>query len=127
MPIHDIADHPLTSSLQDAFGPQVDDDLVDIVEPNDQGEINAWEVQADAWTLVLEGWPLDNAWIAIDDDPAAPEQFRTALEAVLDQRDLAALASVDEALGGALVSALEASGDELTIALAALLSADETG
>lgn len=123
MPSLDAADHPLVAALRDAFATLVEDESVDIV-PTDDTDENAVEVQADDWTLFVEGWPVATAWIALDEDVASPEALRTALESALGQRELEALESLDTALSGDLASALTRSGDELSIALAALLRAD---
>lgn len=124
MPSLDGADHPLVSALQEAFGALVEDELVDIVPLEDDDTQDAVEVQADDWTLFVEGWPLTNAWIALEEDVTSPEALRTALESALSQRELEALESLDTALSGDLVAALTNSGDELSIALAAMLEAD---
>lgn len=122
MPIHDIADHPLVAALQDAFAALVEDGMVDIVPQDEAGPAEICEVQADAWTLVLEGWPLENAWIAIDEDVSDPRQARIALEALLDRRELVAMTIVDNALTGALTTTLRDSDDPLSVALATMIS-----
>lgn len=124
MPSLDGADHPLVSALQEAFGALVEDELVDIVPLEDDDTQDAVEVQADDWTLFVEGWPLTNAWIALEEDVTSPEALRTALESALSQRELEALESLNTALSGDLAAALTNSGDELSIALAAMLEAD---
>lgn len=127
MPSLDAADHPLVSALQQAFAALVDDESVDIVPVEADEEQDAVEVQADDWTLYVEGWPLATAWIALDEDVTSPEALRGALESALDGRALEALEALDTALSGELVTALNESGDELSIALAAMLAADVTG
>lgn len=124
MPSLDGADHPLISALQEAFGALVEDESVDIVPLEDGDTQDAVEVQADDWTLFVEGWPLTNAWIALEEDVTSPEALRTALESALSQRELEAFESLDTALSGDLAAALTNSGDELSIALAAMLKAD---
>ena len=124
MPSLDSTEHPLLTALQEAFGTLVDDEAVDIVPVEDDAEQDACEVQADSWTLFVEGWPLTTSWIAIDDDVLEPEEFRTALESTLNDEDLQAMQSLDSALGGGLASALAESSDELSIALAAMITAD---
>lgn len=126
MPSLDGASHPLLAALQEAFGPHVEDDLVDLSTDEEDDGQDAFEVQADDWTLFVEGWPLHNAWIAIDEDAGTPEQFRTALEGTFSERDLEALESLNLELQGELVNALNDSGDGLSIALAAMLAADVT-
>ena len=111
MPMHDIADHPLVAALQDAFGTLIEDNAVDIVPQDEHGTPESWEVQADAWTLVLEGWPLDIAWIAIDEEVADARQAQLALESTLDRRELAgSLAQDDDAGSGSVAGSTSVSG-----------------
>jgi hypothetical protein len=124
MPSLDAADHPLVGALQDAFGGLVADGAVDIVTLEEDAEQDACEVQADDWTLFIEGWPVHQAWIALDSDVASPEQLRTSLESALSETDIRALTELDEALAGDVARALVESGDELSIALAAMIEAD---
>ncbi|HWV35030.1 MAG TPA: hypothetical protein VNZ55_05310 [Thermomicrobiales bacterium] len=123
MPMHDIADHPLIASLHDAFGDLVEDGIVDIVSGDESGEPAICEVQADTWTLVLEGWPLESAWIAIDDDVSDVESGRAALESTLDRRELVAMIALDDSLTGSLTNSLRDSGDDLSVALAEMIAA----
>lgn len=124
MPSLDAADHPLVGALQDAFGALVADGAVDIVVLEEDAEQDACEVQADDWTLYIEGWPVSQAWIAIDNETASPEEFRTTLESTFSEEDLAALSELDETLAGDLARALAESGDELSVALATMIEAD---
>lgn len=124
MPSLDGAEHPLISALQDAFGTLVDEEKVDIVTVEEDQEQDACEVQADDWTLFVEGWPISSAWIAIDDDVSDPDQFRATLERVLGPRDLQAMSDLDSALDGEFTTMLSESGDELSISLGALIGAD---
>jgi hypothetical protein len=124
MPSLDGADHPLVSALHEAFAALVEDESVDIVPSEDDKDQEAFEVQADDWTLFAAGWPVTTAWIALDEDVISPEAFRTALESALGQRELQALETLDSSLSGDLADALTNSDDELSIALAALLRAD---
>jgi hypothetical protein len=124
MPSLDPADHPLVSALQDAFGSLVSEGDVDIVTVEEDAEQDACEVQADDWTLFIEGWPVHQAWIALDTDPGSPELYRTSLENALNKHDLSALSHLDEALAGDVARALAESGDGLSVALAAMLEAD---
>jgi hypothetical protein len=117
----------LISALQEAFGALVHDESVDIVPVEDDAEQDACEVQADDWTLFVEGWPLTDAWIAIDDEVSGPEELRTALESTLGERDIKAMQSLDEALSGAFASTLIESGDDLSMALAAMITANVEG
>ena len=123
MPSLDGAEHPLLAALQEAFGPLVHDESVDIVPVEEDAEQDACEVQADNWTLFVEGWPLTTAWIAIDDDVASPEEYRTALESALDERDLKAMQALDQALSGGFAANLAESTDGLSMALAAMIAA----
>ena len=123
MPSLEGADHPLVSALQEAFATLVEDGSVDIV-PVDDTDQNGVEVQADDWTLFVDGWPVTTSWIALDEDVTSPEALRTALESALGEPELQALESLDNRLSGDLATALAHSGDELSIALAALLRAD---
>lgn len=124
MPSLDPADHPLVGALQEAFGALVAEGAVDIVMVEDDAEQDAVEVQADEWTLHLEGWPVGTAWIALDADVSSPEEYRSTLEGALSEEDLAALSELDEALAGDIARSLAESGDELSIALAAMVEAD---
>lgn len=124
MPSLDPADHPLVGALQEAFGALVAENAVDIVTIEEDAEQDACEVQADEWTLFIEGWPVTQAWVALDTDVASPEEFRSTLESAFSEEDLAALVSLDEALAGDVARALAESGDELSVALASMLEAD---
>lgn len=124
MPSLDAADHPLVGALQDAFGGLVAEGAVDIVTIEEDAEQDACEVQADDWTLFIEGWPVHQAWIALDTDVSSPEQLRTSLESTLSEADIRALTDLDEALAGDVTRALVDSGDEVSIALAAMIEAD---
>ncbi len=124
MPSLHAADHPLVSALQDAFGTLVAEGAVDIITVEEDAEQDAAEVQADDWTLHVEGWPVHEAWIAIDAEPESPELLRTALESALGEADIRALTDLDEAVSGDMSRALTESGDELSMALAAIIQAD---
>ena len=127
MPSLDPADHPLVGALQEAFGGLVAENAVDIVTIEEDAEQDACEVQADEWTLFIEGWPVSQAWVALDTDVASPEEFRSTLESVFSEEDLAALVNLDEALAGDVARALTESGDELSVALASMIEADVEG
>lgn len=124
MPSLEGSSHPLLDALQQAFDQHVEDRLVDLVTDEDDDGQDRFEVQADDWTLVAEGWPLTNAWIAIDKDADSPEQLRPALEATLTDRDLEALTALNDSLGGDLETMLNESRDDLSMALAAMIHAD---
>jgi hypothetical protein len=127
MPSLDPADHPLVGALQEAFGTLVSDGAVDIVTIEEDAEQDACEVQADDWTLYIEGWPVQQAWIALDNDPGSPELYRSTLESALGKRDLTALSHLDDAVAGDVSRALIDSGDGLSVALAAMIEADVEG
>lgn len=124
MPSLHTADHPLVQALQEAFGPLVAEGAVDIVTLEEDAEQDACEVQADDWTLFIEGWPVHQAWIALDGEPASPEAFRTTLETALGEGDIRALTALDEALSQDVSRALTESGDDLSMALASMIKAD---
>jgi len=118
MAILDIPDHPLAETLHLAFAVLIGAGDVDV---NTLPDAEETEVQADDWTLHLEGWPLTTAWIAIDQEPVSPKEQLTALEGMLDQQDRAAMRGADRRLGGALLTCLRESGDDLSVMLAGLL------
>jgi hypothetical protein len=124
MPSLHAAEHPLVSALQESFGARVADGAVDIVTLEDDAEQDACELQADDWTLFIEGWPVHQAWIALDSEPDSPEALRTTLEAALDESDIRALTDLDQKLSGDVSRALNESSDEISMALAAMLKAD---
>lgn len=118
----DAEDQPLLAALQDVFGELAEEELVDIVELEEE---DACEVQADAWTLYLQGWPITTAWIALDDDTTTKEEHREALAAALGPRDVAAIRQLNMTLDGNLVPALSSSGDELSETFADVLAASD--
>lgn len=124
MPSLDAPDHPLVDALQEAFSSLVTEGAIDIVVVEEDAEQDACEVQADDWTLHVEGWPMSTAWIALDLDVTSPEEFRSVLEGVLSEEAIKALSALDESLAGDLARTLAESGDDLSIALAALIEAD---
>ncbi len=67
MPTLDAPEHPLSVILRAAFAPQLESGDVDLVVL-DAG--SAFEVQADEWTLRLEGWPVAAGFIALDEEPS---------------------------------------------------------
>lgn len=124
MPTLDAADHPLIGALQEAFSALVAEGAVDIVPIEEDAEQDACEVQADDWTLFIEGWPVHQAWIALDAEPESPESLRTSLEGTLGEDDILALTRLDQALSHDVSRALTESGDDVSIALASMLQAD---
>ena len=121
MPTHDTADgHPVVTILSDAFAPQLESGEVDIVASGGGTDV---DIQSDDWTLHLEGWPVTLAFIALDEEPATPDQRKVALDAALDSQHMAALRTANLVLDRTLVTALLASGDELSAVLAAAIGA----
>jgi hypothetical protein len=119
MPTHDAPQHPLAVILNAAFAPQLDSGDVDLVV-FDAG--SAFEIQADEWTLRLEGWPVAAGFIALDDEPASLIERQAALDAALDDRHLAGLRHANVLLDDAIVAVLEDSGDELSAILSRLIA-----
>ncbi len=119
MPTHDAPQHPLAVILNAAFAPQLDSGDVDLVV-FDAG--SAFEIQADEWTLRLEGWPVAAGFIALDDEPASLIERQAALDAALDDRHLAGLRHTNVLLDDAIVAVLEDSGDELSAILSRLIA-----
>lgn len=118
----DAQDQPLHAVLHDAFDDLIGDELVDIVALDEE---DACEVQADSWTLYVEGWPVGTAWIALDDDTSTEDEHREALESALGPRDFDAMRQLNALLDGNLVPALTASGDELSATFADMLAASD--
>lgn len=109
----------LGDALARAFGKLTDGGAVDIVALDDPDEI---EVQGDAWTLYVRGWPLVEAWIALDDEGASITEQREDLTNALGTPGLAALRALDADLSGALTERLNASLDGLSSTLASMLA-----
>lgn len=102
----------LLALAQTALAEAIAAEEIDLAVEDDEVQIIA-----DTWTLMLQDAPL-RALIAIDDesdDPAA------SLASALNEDDLACIRRLNEALEGGLPTALAASPDPLTCALAALL------
>lgn len=122
MPTHDRGSHPLVDALQDAFSELCEAGEIDVVTLEVSNEV---EVQADAWTLQVTGWPVASAFIALDEEPVSLAERRHALDAAIDTRHLAALRHADAVLDGAIARGLEASGDPLSTLLAGALGAGD--
>lgn len=120
MPTHDSPDHPLNVVLHEAFEALQDSGDVDLLADL---SVLEFDVQADEWTLHLEGWPLNLAFVALDDEPATLEEQEAALDAALDSQHMAALREVNQSLDNALAAALTDSGDNLSMVLASVLAA----
>jgi hypothetical protein len=80
------------------------------------------EIQADQWTLVIEGDPAKVAFLAVDDEPGDPADLDQALKGAVEPDDLAALRELDRRWEGSLRIALQESGDMLSMQLATLLA-----
>lgn len=122
MPTHDMLSHAVAVMLDEAFAALQEAGEVDVVINQGTSE---YDVQADDWTLHLEGWPLDFGFLALDDEPATDAERRAALDAALDERHLAAMRKLNHALNGSLATVLAASGDALSILLGGVLDNED--
>ena len=120
-PDPDRSGHPPRDALQLAFAALIETGEINLATPPDAGK-DETEVQADDWTLHLEGWPITIAWIAVDQEPDSAAEQRAVLDATFDHRSREALRDADRRLEGALVARLRTSGDELSARLADLLA-----
>lgn len=118
MPTHDTPDHPLAAILRSAFDAQLESGEVDLVVGLDLPE---FAIQADEWTLHLEGWPIATGFVALDDEPATERERESALDAALDSQNMAALRDVNRQLDNGLFAILIDSADELSMVLAAAI------
>jgi hypothetical protein len=123
MPTHDQPDHPLTTILRAAFDAQLESGEVDLV--SDLGLLE-FDIQADEWTLHLEGWPISTGFVALDDEPATERERGAALDAALDNQHMAALREVNRHLDNALCAVLIDSADELSMVLAAAIGTQQS-
>ncbi len=112
-------DTELHRVIAEAFAAQVDRGEVDVVAGADGIGV---EIQADQWTLAIEGPPPSVAYLAIDEEPEGVEAMAEALEGVVEPDELVAMRSLDRRLNGALRMALRESGDMLSMELASLLA-----
>ncbi len=103
----DNPEHGLMEALRRSFAVLIEEGEIDL---NTLPDAQETEVQADSWTLHLEGWPITTAWIAIDQEPVSPKEQRAALDATFDHRELAALRDADRRLDEALLTCLRESG-----------------
>jgi hypothetical protein len=118
MPAHELNQHELIDLLEASFAELVENGEVDLMTDLAPAE---YEVQADEWTLHLEGWPLAFGFLALDDEPATDTERRHALDAALDSRHVAALRTLDRFLDGALAAVLTETGDALSVIFVPLL------
>ncbi|MDQ3655718.1 MAG: hypothetical protein M3457_11645 [Chloroflexota bacterium] len=123
MPTHDAPEHPLAVILGTAFAAQLESGEVSLVVFRDH--ISAFEVQADEWTLRLEGWPVATSFIALDEEPTSLKERQAALDAAIDDQNLAGLRDANNLLDNAIVAALEDSGDELSALLAQFIAVSD--
>lgn len=82
---------------------------------SEEGDLH---IAGDDWTLVLEGDPVSDVLIALDDETGPPE---TALREAISEEAFAAMRDLDAQLEGELVSLLIASPDVVASTLAELL------
>jgi hypothetical protein len=108
------------ATIEDVFAALIGRGEVDVA-PAEEG--SGLEIQADQWTLAIEGDPLTVAFLAVDDEPGDPADLDQALAAI-EPDDLAALRELDHRWEGALRIALQQSGDMLSMQLATLLAED---
>jgi hypothetical protein len=113
----------LESIVAEVFAGLIERGEVDIA-PGEGGA--GLEIQADQWTLAIEGSPSPVAFLAIDEEPADVAEMSGALDAAVEPDDLAALRELNRRLDGGLRVALQASRDMLSMELATLL-AEEPG
>ncbi len=109
------------ATIEDAFAELIGRGEVDVA-PAEEG--SGLEIQADQWTLAIEGDPLTVAFLAVDDEPGDPADLDQALATAVEPDDLAALRELDHRWEGALRIALQQSGDMLSMQLATLLAED---
>jgi len=109
---------PLAKRCAARFTPQIDAGEVDVVDLPDEGAV---EIQADEWTLHLEGDPIALAFVAIEQEPERADELAGALRAAIAPDDLDSLRALNADLDGALATRLVASGDALSSTLAGLL------
>jgi hypothetical protein len=83
-------------------------DEFDLTLDPDTGEI---DLSTDDWTLKIERWPGGPAWLAIDDEPDDPVDYRAARRAVMTEASERALAAANLELDGALSDTLVAGSD----------------
>ncbi len=81
----------------------------------DEGDLH---IAGDEWTLVLEGDPVTDVLIALDDESGPPEE---ALRSAISEAAFASMRDLDGQLGGELTSILVNSPDLMARTLAELL------
>ncbi len=123
MPAHEVPRHELTELLEITFASLVEQGEVDVVADLAPSE---FEVQADEWTLHLEGWPLAAGFLVLDDEPTSDVERRNALDAALDSSHLAAMRQLNRSTDGAIAAVLVDSGDPISTLLAILLAESDS-
>lgn len=122
MPTHELPGDSFVTTLEEAFAGLIEAGEVDVVVDQAAAE---FDVQADSWTLHLEGSPPTTGFLALDDEPVTHRERLAALDAALDGPALAAMRHLNRELGGGLIAVLANSGDALTALLIGVL--DDSG
>ncbi|HEV2529346.1 MAG TPA: hypothetical protein VGT61_12950 [Thermomicrobiales bacterium] len=111
-------------ALQSAFADYLDADENDVEILPDQGDTeDDIAVAGETWTLYLSGWPGPRqVFVAIEDEPedgASPDEVEAAWRAVVPDHVLAAIRVADDELGGEITASLMATGDPVSMGVAA--------
>lgn len=115
---NDLPPQQLHGRLAESFRSLIEKGTVDLVlDP----ENDTCELQADAWTLHIAGWPIDLAFVALDDDPATDGERIRTLTATLGPQIISSLKDADDHLEGVLL----ASKDALSISLGSLVQGSD--
>lgn len=96
-----------------AFQNLIASDEVELIK--DEGDLH---IASDDWTLVLEGDPVTDVLIALENEDGSPEQL---LQSAISEAAFASMRDLNGQLEGELVSLLVASPDLLARTLAELL------
>lgn len=118
----DPSAHPVPQLASAAFADLIEQGAIDIVEGERQDDV---EIQANQWTVAMQGWPLTSAFLAVDDEPTSDDEMGNAITTIVGPGDLAALRTINRQLDGQLGHALRQSMDPLSVRLAAVLGHDE--
>jgi len=118
----DLPPQQLHGRLAESFRSLIEKGTVDLVlDP----ENDTCELQADAWTLHIAGWPINLAFVALDDDPATDGERIRTLTATLGPQIIRSLKDADDHLEGVLSAVLLASKDALSISLGSLVQGSD--
>ncbi len=110
----------VVEAVRGAMDALEEEGVVDIEVAEDGLEV---DVIGEEWTVHLEGWPDGPiAFLAIDDEPDDPKKLATLRVRAITPAVEEALVEIDGRLDGGLRAALVASGDPLSIDLAAALA-----